>query len=211
MPPLDALTLPCLCVCVCGVTANSALVAMCVFIVVPVDAVIVHTLHHHMVCVCVCDELETKRAVDVAFGGGVHGEHALHHCTKSSSLSLNCVCVAMSMCVVVVVVHAHKQSCTVVVVVVVVRALWQHDDRQRVLCDGWLQTHMLQRCRIATKAGIVECDWWHGFQSHALVVLHLSVLCCAAKCCGKQDHVCTEQHTQIARVCVCTPFCLLVM
>ena len=41
-------------VCVCGVTANSALVAMCVFIVVPVDAVIVHTLQHHMVCVCVC-------------------------------------------------------------------------------------------------------------------------------------------------------------
>ena len=143
----------------------------------------------------------------------MHGERALHHCIKSSSLSLSTVCVWPCQCVLLLLcIHTNNHALVVVivvvVVVVVVRALWQHEDRQRMLCvccvcDGWLQTHMLQRCYIATKAGIVECDWWHGFQSHALVVLHLSVLCCAAKCCGKQDHVCTEQHTQIARVCVC--------
>ena len=132
-PTLDALTLPCLCVCVCGVTANSALVAMCVFIVVPVDAVIVHTLQHHMVCVCVMNSKQKGQwmlHLVVVCMVNVHCIIASNH-PLSLSLSLNCVCVAMSMCVVVV--HAHKQSCTVVVVVVV-RALWQHEVRQRVLC-----------------------------------------------------------------------------
>ena len=149
---------------------------------------------------CVCDELETKRQwmlhLVVVCMVNVHCIIASNH-----PLSLNCVCVAMSMRVVVV--HAHKQSCTVVVAVVVVRALWQHEDRQRVLCvmDGCKHT-CCSVVALPPKQALLNVIG--GTASN-----RMPLLCCICLCCAVLQSVvgnktmCAQNNTHKSRACVC--------
>ena len=148
--------------------------------------------------------------MDVAFGGGVHGERALHHCIESSSLSLStvCVCGHVNVCCCCACTQAMMHCCCCQSIVAA------RGQTKGAVCDGWLQTHMLQRCRIWLPPKQALVNVIGGTASNPM-----PLLCCICLCCAVLQSVvgnktmCAQNNTHKSRGCVrvCTPFCLLVM